>query len=710
MPAEVIDLISSSPVLQPERVGLTSSPPRRDPAHDKYHVDDILDSKDAVPVPTETLTKRIAATSAQPTTKADNDFLFLDEDFDITGDLDGFETSSNRERHSASSRGRSSYTRSSTWAATAGARPDARSDTTGPMRPSNFGRWNSIADPIENSSSPAPVDLTRDDALELTPWPAPAPARVERASAKLPSAVAAGKSTRKSPDIAPVSSDPFADDSPVRPKPAVNVDLDIPSDLSFVSPVKPKSKPKNAAWDPISSSMPESNADFRSTPKKIPDHQPLKRKAEVFVIDDDDNSEEEFPDLSAIDFSKLKKTARSLSESPRKASKTSTQTATQTAKKAAPLTADQKEWEKRRKEQAREAEKERKRIEKEQAKEQRAQEKIKQKAMDEVNKLKTDKKASTSEMIVDLPQSFAPGINLQVNKILEDLDVQRGSWHSHPVDHIVKWRRKVQCSYNEDLGYWEPAPLRIAPENHVLVVIEAAEFVKLALGSEGHDLDAHVLKMRMHFPKESIIYLLQGIELWMRKNRNARNRQFTNAVRGNGEDAPPPSGQSRRRNAVTHEIIDEDIIEDALISLQLHPRVLVHHTPIDVETAQWIAVFTQHISTIPYRKAKELTAASAGFCMESGQVRTGDNPSEIFVRMLQENARITAPMAYGILNKYKSVSELVRGFEQEGPLALENCKKSANKDGALTDRTLGQAASRRLYKIFTGRDDNSTDI
>lgn len=243
------------------------------------------------------------------------------------------------------------------------------------------------------------------------------------------------------------------------------------------------------------------------------------------------------------------------------------------------------------------------------------------------------------------------------------------------------------------------------------MVIEAAEFVKLALGSEGHDLDAHVLKMRIHFPKESIIYLLQGIELWMKKNRNARNRQFTNAVRGNADDAPPPSGQSRRRKAAaTHEIVDEDTIEDALVALQLHPGVLIHHTPIAVETAQWIAVFTQHISTILYRKAKDLTAASAGFCMESGQVRTGDTPSEIFVRMLQENARVTAPMAYGILNKYKSVSELVRGFEQEGPLALENCKKSANKDGALTDRTLGQAASRRLYKIFTGRDDDSTDI
>ncbi|KAK8039310.1 ERCC4 domain-containing protein [Apiospora rasikravindrae] len=705
MPAEVIDLISSSPPpppLQPGRVAFASSPPplRSNLAHDRHHANDILEPKDVVSA--ETLAKRTGATLVQPTEKHDNDFLFLEDEFDVTGDLDGFDSTSNKGRSSNDARTRSSYSRSSTWAATTGARA---AETTGPMRPTSFGRWNSIADPIENSSSPAAVDLTRDNAREISRLPEPT--RVGKSSARLPSAVAASKPTRESTENAPISSDPFADDSPIRPKPAVDVNLDIPSDVSFVSPIK--SKREKAAWDPISSSMPETNTKFGSSPEKATNHQPLKRKVEVLVIDDDDDSsEEELPDLDAIDFSKLKHTARSLSESPRKATKVQAHA----PKKAAAMTADQKEWEKRRKEQAREAEKERKRIEKERAKEQRAQEKATQKALDEVNKVKTDKKASTSEMIVDLPQSFAPAINLQVNKILEDLEVQRSSWHSHPVDHIVKWRRKVQSRYNEDLGYWEPIPLRIAPENHVLVVIEAPEFVKLALGSEGHDLDAHVLKMRMHFANETIIYLLEGVELWKKKNRNARNRQFTNAVRGSGGgDAPPPSGQSRRRTAAAaHEIVDEDTIEDALVALQLHPGVLVHHTPIAVETAQWISVFTQHISTIPYRKVRDLTAASAGFCMETGQVRTGDSPNEIFVRMLQENARITAPMAYGIVNKYKSVSELVRGFEAEGPLALENCKKSANKDGALTDRTLGQAASRRLYKIFTGRDDGSTDI
>ena len=37
-------------------------------------------------------------------------------------------------------------------------------------------------------------------------------------------------------------------------------------------------------------------------------------------------------------------------------------------------------------------------------------------------------------------------------------------------------------------------------------------------------------------------------------------------------------------------------------------------------------------------------------------------------------------------------------------------QKSANKNGALTDARIGPAASRRLYKVFTGLDPTSTDI
>ena len=62
------------------------------------------------------------------------------------------------------------------------------------------------------------------------------------------------------------------------------------------------------------------------------------------------------------------------------------------------------------------------------------------------------------------------------------------------------------------------------------------------------------------------------------------------------------------------------------------------------------------------------------FCMESGQVKTGDDADDTFIKMLQEVSRVTVPMAFGIANEFSNVASLVKGLGAEGPLALENIK------------------------------------
>ena len=102
-------------------------------------------------------------------------------------------------------------------------------------------------------------------------------------------------------------------------------------------------------------------------------------------------------------------------------------------------------------------------------------------------------------------------------------------------------------------------------------------------------------------------------------------------------------------------------------------------------------------------------SAGATFCMDAGQVKTGDDARDTYVKMLQEVQRVTPAMAYGIANLYPNVRALVRAFREEGPLVLEDVKKGANRDGAVTDSRLGPAVSRRLYKVFMGRIEWSTD-
>lgn len=194
----------------------------------------------------------------------------------------------------------------------------------------------------------------------------------------------------------------------------------------------------------------------------------------------------------------------------------------------------------------------------------------------------------------------------------------------------------------------------------------------------------------------------------MRKNRNIRNRQFAAGVRLQQEDSQAPAG--RRRNNEQASYIDEDVVEDAILHLQVEHDVLIHHTAIPLETAQWISIFTQNISTIPYKKQKDEDTAGARFCMDSGQVKTGENTQDTYVRMLQEIFRVTAPIAYGVASEFSTVTKLVEGLEARGPNALEGLRKSANKDGAYSDRMIGQAVSKRFYKIFTGTDETSTDV
>ena len=96
--------------------------------------------------------------------------------------------------------------------------------------------------------------------------------------------------------------------------------------------------------------------------------------------------------------------------------------------------------------------------------------------------------------------------------------------------------------------------------------------------------------------------------------------------------------------------------------------------------------------------------------MENWQLKTGEDTQDTYVRMLQEIFRITAPIAYGIASEFPTVSELVKGLEQGGPGRLDAVRKSANREGVSSDRNIGQAISKRMHKIFTGRDPMSTDI
>ncbi|KXX82765.1 Crossover junction endonuclease eme1 [Madurella mycetomatis] len=515
---------------------------------------------------------------------------------------------------------------------------------------------------------------------------------------------------------------------------AIIEDIDLLASSS-PGPVISKQPQNAAAWDPISSSAP--------LPPTVDDDQTdaprsLRRiRSEAITLDDSDNdypakpdSEDEFPDIAGLAASR--RTFTSLTEPtlvPSKPSKRLKSTGARSISTEPKKTPQERLREREEKAAARETERERKKLEKERARADRARQKATAAALAEVNKIRTDKKVSTPEMIVDLPSTLDEATRMQAEILLKDLDVSFTSWSS-PVDNVVKWRRKVRSQYNDELGHWEPIPERIERENYAMVILSAPQFVDLALGADNTtNLEAYALRMRRNFPTDTIIYLIEGLEPWLRKNRNLRNLQFVSAVRSGLEppppqqaDEPPTSSQPnkprrRKNNPSTQQqqppqrnYIDTELIDTALLHLQvLHPSTLIHHTTVSLETARWIAIFTQHISTVPYRRQRD-TSNDANFCIESGQVRTGETPRETYLRMLQEIGRVTAPIAYGIAAECGTVSELVKRLKDGGPLALEKIRKGTDRNGGVSDRVVGQAVSKRLWRIFTGRDEGSMDV
>lgn len=260
-----------------------------------------------------------------------------------------------------------------------------------------------------------------------------------------------------------------------------------------------------------------------------------------------------------------------------------------------------KEREKERKANVKQADLERKRREKEE----KAMQKRKDAEIAEVNKAKLDKKDSTSEMIVDLPASIhGQKLDTQTREFLKNLDVEVSLYQSS-VPNIVKFRRKVKARWNLDEGLWEPLPqMHVEDEKHIICIMPAEEFICMAMNrNDKEGIDDHVTKLRNAHRDCVLIYLIEGLTKRMRESKTAANRKYQEEVLNQGQTESTNGSQTskRRKAAAAPVIVDDDIIEDALLRLQVMNDCLIHHTASYIETAEWIATFTQHISTIPYK-------------------------------------------------------------------------------------------------------------
>ena len=272
------------------------------------------------------------------------------------------------------------------------------------------------------------------------------------------------------------------------------------------------------------------------------------------------------------------------------------QTQLREKEKAKAARARQRELLKEDKAKAKEEDSERKRL----SREEKAKEKQKAAARVAANKANMDKKYSTPQMIVDLPASIdGSKVDFVTREFLKNLSVDATLYQSI-VPNVVKWRRKMKATWNTDVGEWEPLErMTIENEKHILCLMSAQHFVPLAMASNGdEDIEMHVATLKSAYVDSIPIYLIEGLDTLLKKCKTAENRAYQAQVLAQCR----PEGQApKQRKRPEVENVDEDKIEDALLRLQVMHSCLVYHTKDEDDSATWIANFTQHISTIPYR-------------------------------------------------------------------------------------------------------------
>lgn len=360
-----------------------------------------------------------------------------------------------------------------------------------------------------------------------------------------------------------------------------------------------------------------------------------------------------------------------------------------TTKKTSKVTTAEKEAKAKARDEAklqRERERELEKERKLKLKEEKAKEKQRAADIASVNKLKVNKKDSAPEMIVDMATSLEDSsVGTQTVEFMKRLGVQH-TFFTSAIPNVVKWRRKMNATYNRTLRHWEPCPSFIQKEDHVLCLVPAQEFINMITAPpddkerEREILETHVLRIKSAYPDCKPIYLIEGLTALMRKNTNARNRAFQAEVLRQLAETTVPEEQSTARKARkskkkpdTTPLVDDETVEDALLALQVTHSCLIHHTTAPADSAEWIKNFTEHISTVPYRRERQ-EAHNAAFCMDTGQVKTGVDKQDTFIKMIQEVNRVTAPMAYGIAGQYPCVADLTRGMRMHGAMMLEDIK------------------------------------
>ncbi|KAI5292435.1 putative monocarboxylate transporter mch1, partial [Ascosphaera atra] len=278
-------------------------------------------------------------------------------------------------------------------------------------------------------------------------------------------------------------------------------------------------------------------------------------------------------------------------------------TQTQTKKKSK-LTAEERSAQAAEKKREREKEKEARKEQRRREKEERAQLKSLEVDLAEVNKRQSNRKESALELIVDLPVSFDASLKTLVDSAFSAAGVET-SYVDSVVPGLITFRRKLAREWDAQTKSFRRIPLRIEPEPYVLCVLKAKQLAQLVWDDVNGDkaVDEFAKKINANFSGFEQVYIIEGLQQYLRSNANRANREFAQRVRGalNQVSASAPQQQPHRqqqqRSRATPDVSGEQI-EDRLDHLQMEYYAKIIHTSTASETTLEIQRFAEHISAV----------------------------------------------------------------------------------------------------------------
>ena len=256
-----------------------------------------------------------------------------------------------------------------------------------------------------------------------------------------------------------------------------------------------------------------------------------------------------------------------------------------------------------------EAEKARRQLAKEKKDKEKKKEKEDALELAVANRARWEKSISVTEMIVDLPASIdGKEAGTSIKDALKSCNIETTTYNSI-LPNIIRFRRKVASSFNKKLGYWEPAPEAVHVEKQVVCLISGQHLLSMATatGSEDEGLDAYVGMVRAKYPDFRVTCLVEGLDQVLKDARKASSKAYEASVRKQAQGPAAERGASAAQTIPTQRQLDpEEIkekIDQALLELQVAHGYFIHQTEKPAETADFVATFTEQMSTIPYKSA-----------------------------------------------------------------------------------------------------------